>query len=157
MTNPRNELLKVIEEAMDYISIGKPEAAMVTLWRVHSALRADDLVVSMRPSSMNEVNASIRDSIRKIAGTDKLPAMKPVNGKPKRLKMGSTLQVPCPRCGASKGDPCFAFTNPGRNGVPDTSKTIQTYHTARTRKAQASKRAIPQQAFEPIVVPLDEV
>jgi hypothetical protein len=134
--NPRNELLKVIEEAMDHISIGKPEAAMVTLWRVHSALRADDLIVSMRPA-FNDNVADFRRSMAQAGHPiqDKLPPIKQRKQQKKRIPPNSVISIPCPRCGAKAGDPCFGFTMAGKNGVPDTSKTIKTFHLARVDKA----------------------
>ena len=135
--NPRNTMLNTLDEAMNLIANGQAEAAMLPLWRINMMLR--DLDIRPPLPGQDEFNASIRDSIRKIAGTDKLPPMQPIKRKQKkRIPPNSVIRVPCPRCGAKVGDPCFGFTNAGRNGVVDTSKTIATFHTARNEKAYKS-------------------
>jgi len=149
-------MLNDLDQAMTAIVLGKSEAAMIPLWRIHMALRQLDIREPMK--DMDEVNASIRDSIRKIAGTDdryqaklerdrarkareremvraakqgKLPPMR-------RLRKIQVREVPCPRCGAKAGQPCTGFTSPV-NGTP-TGKAIKTFHQARQDKAAVSNR-----------------
>jgi len=125
-----------IDNAMSLILDGHYDTALGVLWRLR---RESERVPMDREMSMTEVNESIRDSIRKIAGTDKLPPMQPIKRKQKkRIPPNSVIRVPCPRCGAKAGNPCFGFTNAGRNGVVDTSKIIATFHTARNEKAYKS-------------------
>ena len=158
--NPRNEMLNNLDEAMTAIVKGKAEAAMIPLWRIHVALRELDIRPSTRYDSdrtyteddqgnWREVNASIRDSIRKIAGTDKLPPMVPVKGK--RIR---AIDVPCSRCGAKRGEPCTGFTSPV--GGEPTGEPIKTYHQARHKMAKR-KNDMNRQPATPTVIPLDEV
>jgi len=137
-----------IWNAMELIATGDTDTALGILWRVQGHLqRAEREALGVM--SMDEVNASIRDSIRKIADTreavdkemstypgQKLPAMKPINGKPKRIAPNSVIGVSCPRCGAKPHQPCFGMTMPGRHAQVDTSKTIATFHQARQDKAR---------------------
>jgi len=137
-----------IDNAMSLILDGHYDTALGVLWRLR---RESERVPMDQEMSMTEVNASIRDSIRKIAGTDKLPPMRPI--KTKRIPPNSVIKMKCPRCGAKPGKPCFGMTMPGRNAKVDTSKTIATFHTARTEHAKWSR----EQQIAPIIVPLDEV
>jgi hypothetical protein len=125
----KHQIIDCISDAMNAIADNEPGSALLVLYSLQRNLRYDFEKPSMDGDNIGDFKRAMAQAGHPIQ--DKLPAMRPVNGK--KLK---SIDVPCTVCGAKPGRLCFQMTRRGPNADPIPDTEVTHFHRARVAKAK---------------------